>query len=94
MSTDIRIKKFTQLPDLGTSVRNRLLPTGAVIAYAGGGVPTGFLLCDGTIYRQEAYPTLAAVIGRTFSAGGDPANTFKVPTITGPVTNVRYIIKT
>ena len=94
MSTSkLRVKKFTQIPDLGAGVRNRLNQTGAVMAFAGPNNPVGWLPCDGTVYRQEAYPTLYAVIGTTFNTTGQQANEFRVPTLTNLSTNVRYFIK-
>jgi microcystin-dependent protein len=53
------------------------LPTGAVLDFAGSSAPTGFLLCDGTVYNISAYPTLGALLGNIY--GGNGTTTFAVP---------------
>jgi microcystin-dependent protein len=60
---------------------NSGLAIGSVICYGGdlsvgGNVPAGWLLCDGTSYKQSDYPDLFAAIGT--ANGGDAAN-FNVP---------------
>lgn len=56
-------------------------PTGSVIMYAGdktGGIPTGWLLCDGSSVSETTYSALFAVIGHSF--GGDPGGgNFRLP---------------
>jgi microcystin-dependent protein len=54
-----------------------LQPIGAMIDFAGAQAPTGWLLCDGTLYSATAYPRLFAVIGNLY--GGDGVSTFAVP---------------
>ena len=54
-----------------------LQPIGAMIDFAGANAPTGWLLCDGTLYTKTAYPRLFAVIGNLY--GGDGVTTFAVP---------------
>jgi microcystin-dependent protein len=49
------------------------VPTGAVVAWATGTAPTGWLFCDGTSYAYNTYPALGALLGG--SAGGN----FNVP---------------
>ena len=56
---------------------------GSVVTFAGSVAPTGWLLCDGTIYNIVDYPNLAAVITNTY--GGDGVTTFAVPNCTGRV---------
>ena len=41
------------------------MPIGAVIAFAGTTIPTGWLECDGSTITQSAYPELYALIGGT-----------------------------
>lgn len=54
-----------------------LQPIGAMIDFAGANAPTGWLLCDGTLYTATAYPRLFAAIGNLY--GGDGVSTFAVP---------------
>lgn len=56
---------------------------GAIMPYPGTTAPTGFLLCDGSLYNVLAHPELADIIGTTFSQVGDPANSFRVPDLRG-----------
>jgi len=58
-----------------------IVPTGAILAWYGTIAPTGFLLCDGTIYPNTAYPNLSSLLGLTF--GGDGITTFAVPDLKG-----------
>jgi len=51
-------------------------PVGSIIAFGGIAAPTGYLLCDGTIYASSAYPALFSVIG--YAYGGSAGN-FNVP---------------
>ena len=61
-----------------------LQPIGAMIDFAGANAPTGWLLCDGTLYTKTAYPRLFAVIGNLY--GGDGVSTFAVPDARARVT--------
>jgi len=58
--------------------------TGLVFPYAGGGVPAGFLLCDGSAVSRTTYARLFSVIGTTYGAG-DGSTTFNVPDLRGSV---------
>lgn len=57
---------------------NQQLPTGTVTAFAGAVAPTGWVLCDGTLYSQTnpLYADLFAVISTTYGSG---SGTFAVP---------------
>lgn len=55
-----------------------LIPSGAVIPFAAGSPPSGWLICDGQAVSRSIYSTLFAVIGETFGAG-DGSTTFNVP---------------
>jgi len=57
------------------------LPSGAVLAWAGTTAPSGFLLCDGSVYNSASYLNLAGVLGATF--GGNGTTTFAVPDLRG-----------
>lgn len=73
-----------------------LCSPGMIISWAGPGLPTGWVFCDGTTYSQSGtYNALFSVIGTTY--GTTAPGTFQVPnltplTATGPVT-IKYIIK-
>ena len=65
----------------GTTV----VPTGGVIDFAGssGSLPSGYLLCDGTVYNIADYTDLGALLGSTY--GGNGTTTFGVPDTRGRV---------
>jgi len=56
------------------------VPTGVLTQFAGAVAPSGYLLCDGALYLQTAYPALFAVLGTAY--GGD-ATQFAVPDLQG-----------
>lgn len=51
------------------------------VPWAGSAAPTGWLLCDGSLYDPATYPQLFAVIGTTY--GGNGITTFAVPDARG-----------
>jgi microcystin-dependent protein len=57
---------------------------GIIMAYAGSGVPSGWLRCDGSAVGRAAYPTLFTTIGVAYGAG-DGSTTFNVPDLRGRV---------
>lgn len=54
------------------------VPTGVPLPFAGGTVPDGYLLCDGSAVNRTTYARLFAVIGTTWGAG-DGSTTFNLP---------------
>lgn len=58
---------------------------GVVFPFAGSVAPSGFLLCDGSVYNTADYPVLFSVIASAFNIGGEAAGTFRVPDIRGRV---------
>ena len=58
-----------------------LNPIGQVTFFAGSAAPSGFLVCDGSVYQVEDYPGLAATLTDTY--GGDGVTTFAVPDLRG-----------
>ena len=52
-----------------TTLQGQINPTGAVIAFAGSSIPTGYLLCDGAEISQTTYADLYTAIGTTYSSG-------------------------
>lgn len=56
-----------------------LFPTGAVIAWGGSTVPSGWLLCDGRTVPIDAYTALHTEIGTAYNVGGESALEFRLP---------------
>jgi len=69
-----------------------LLPPGTIIAFGGpagaatdggaGGIPPGWLLCDGSAVSRATYASLFGAIGINFG-GGDGITTFNLPDMRG-----------
>jgi microcystin-dependent protein len=61
-----------------------VVPSGAVLPFAynvnNGTVPSGWLLCDGSVYTVAAYPTLGGLLANTY---GGSTGTFGVPDLRG-----------
>jgi len=57
------------------------VPTGFIGMHGAASAPTGWLLCDGSLYSRTGYADLFAVIGTNFGAG-DGSTTFAVPSFT------------
>lgn len=53
-------------------------PSGSVVMFAGGVVPTGWLMCNGTAVSRTTYAALFAIIGTTYGIG-DGSTTFNLP---------------
>jgi microcystin-dependent protein len=58
------------------------MPIGSVIMFAGESIPTGWLVCDGSLLTSDNYPDLYTVIGVKY--GGSGAN-FNLPNFKGRV---------
>jgi len=63
-------------------IHESLVPTAALIPFAGTTAPEGFLLCDGSAVSRTAYAALFARIGTTYGPG-DGATTFNLPDLRG-----------
>ena len=61
------------------------MPIAAIIDYAGGTAPSGWMFCYGQALSRTAYAALFAAIGTQYGAG-DGSTTFNVPDIRGRVT--------
>ena len=61
------------------------VPIGAILPYAGGTTPDGYLLCDGSEIERSKYGDLFDIIGVTFngSAALVGVNTFRLPDLRG-----------
>jgi len=55
-----------------------VIPVGAILAFAAGSTPDGFLLCDGSEVSRTTYAELYNEIG-TFYGFGDNSTTFNLP---------------
>jgi microcystin-dependent protein len=53
-------------------------PSGALIMFAGGAIPDGWLLCDGRLVSRTTYSALFSAIGETYGIG-DGSTTFALP---------------
>lgn len=60
------------------------LPAGLVAPYAGGAIPSGWLVCNGGLVSRTAYARLFAAIGTTYGSG-DGSTTFALPNYKGRV---------
>jgi microcystin-dependent protein len=58
------------------------IPAGVIQAFGGGAVPTGWLLCDGSIVDRTTYAGLYASIGEV-NGNGDGSTTFHLPDLRG-----------
>jgi microcystin-dependent protein len=63
------------------------MPTGSIISFAGTTTPSGWILCDGSLYGRTSgdpspQPNLFNVIGITYGVG-DSLTTFAVPDLRG-----------
>ena len=57
-------------------------PSGTIIAFAGGTVPDGYLLCNGANVSRTTYANLFAAIGTAWGSG-DGSTTFTLPNFNG-----------
>jgi microcystin-dependent protein len=55
-----------------------IMPTGAILEYAGSVAPTGWLLCDGAAISRTVYAALFAVLNTAYGEG-DGSTTFNLP---------------
>jgi microcystin-dependent protein len=70
------------LQKLAQSLINLIIPPGAITMFGGGGVPGGWLVCDGSAVSRTTYSALFTAIG-TFWGAGDSINTFNLPDFRG-----------
>lgn len=70
------------------------LPVGSLMPFAGGpgvtgaagsSVPSGWLLCDGSVQTRTSYQALFDVIGTTYNTGGETSLQFRLPDLRGRV---------
>jgi len=61
---------------------NRLVPAGAILAFAMNAAPTGWLSANGDLISRTTYADLFTAVGTTYGAG-DGVSTFKLPDLRG-----------
>ena len=61
---------------------NALCPAGAIMAFGGTNIPTGWLICDGSVVSRTTYANLFAVLGTAWGIG-DGSATFNLPDMRG-----------
>ena len=66
------------------SYTSNIVPSGALMPYAGSSAPTGFLLCDGSAVSRSTYATLFSAISTVYGSG-DGSSTFNLPDLRGRV---------
>ncbi len=64
------------------TIAQAAIPAGSIQAYAGEGVPAGWLRAEGDVVSRTEYPDLFAAIGTIYGAG-DGSTTFKLPNYKG-----------
>lgn len=70
-----------KMPSIKDATYNTQL-AGVIYPFAGGSVPSGFLLCDGRAVSRTVYKELYQAIGITYGAG-DNSTTFNIPDLRG-----------
>lgn len=58
------------------------VPTGTMMPFAAASIPSGWLLCNGSLINRTTYAALFAVIGTTYGAGNG-STTFGLPDLRG-----------
>jgi microcystin-dependent protein len=76
-------RKIT-IADFLNTFTYRFVPTGSVVAFGGGTIPSGYLACDGSAVDRTTYASLFAVIGTNFGPGNG-VDTFNLPDLRGRV---------
>lgn len=56
-------------------------PVGSVMFYAGAAEPTDekWVICDNRLLKKDLYPECFAVLGTSWNYGGDPDDSFRIP---------------
>jgi hypothetical protein len=70
-----------EFPD-GTTQNTTPFPAGAIVAFAAGITPAGWLICEGGAISRSSYPSLFSAIGTTYGSGNG-STTFDIPDFRG-----------
>lgn len=65
--------------NLSASITDLFLETGMIVLFGDTSVPSGWLLCDGSVLDTTTYADLYAVIGSTYNTGGEGVGNFRLP---------------
>ena len=63
-----------------TQTNGYQIPTGTILPFAGGTIPSGFLACNGAAVSRTTYSALFSAIGTTYGTGNG-SSTFNVPQV-------------
>lgn len=78
------------LSALITAIQQALTQPGVIEDYAGLTAPSGYVLCDGSVYATgssgSTYFALSGVLGTRWNTGGEGVGNFRVPDLRGLVT--------
>ena len=77
------IGDYVTTRNLTIGVRDRLVPVGSLLDFAGSAAPSGYLLCDGSVVTRDTYPALFAVVSTTYNTGGEAGYQFRLPDLRG-----------
>ena len=81
------VKTFLTSPNItnsmvDVSVLNAAVPIGTIFPYAGGVIPSYWLLCDGSAYSRATYSALYTAIATAYGTGNG-SSTFNIPDLRG-----------
>jgi microcystin-dependent protein len=76
------LKNGRQSSDLQTILVGSVIPAGTIAPFAGGTVPEGWMLCDGTAINRTTYSALFSAVG-TAHGQGNGSTTFNLPDYRG-----------
>lgn len=82
--TKVNATNLNNMEDGIVAANAGLIPTGAVVDFAGSSAPTGYLICDGSAVSRTTYADLFALIDEDYGAG-DGSTTFNLPDLRGRV---------
>ena len=76
-----------------SNLQNQVLAPGLTVVFDGALPLPGWFFFDGQLLNIADDRGLWQIYGNTYSLGGDPADTFRLPTRTGPYTDARWMVK-
>ncbi len=78
----LQAQQATVSSSLVSNLANALCPPGTIVAFGGATVPSGWLLCDGSLVNRSVYSNLFTAIATAWG-GGDGSTTFNLPDTRG-----------
>jgi microcystin-dependent protein len=73
------------LAKIGSDVTPFLVPSGAILDFAGSSAPSGWLMCYGQTVSRSTYADLFTAISTTYNVGGEAGTDFRLPDFRGRV---------